>query len=545
VKSLARIYRVGIYLRLSRDDGREESQSIQTQREMLTDYALRHGWHVVDEYVDDGYSGTDFNRPGFERLISDVELGRLDIVLTKDLSRLGRSYVQMGEYIENYFPEHNVRYIAVNDGYDSDKLDGADMVAIKNVLNEMYARDTSRKIRSVLNMKARNGEPRNTVFPIFGFNYTVSYERVPDAETGPIVQMIYRKFVELGSGGKVARYLTENKIKTPRYYNAVKFNYNKAKVLSMPEEKHYTWSAGMVRDIIIREEYLGVYKTAQTSSINFKKKKRYKNKDCYVFENRYPALIDRETWDLAQKILKSSRGSSIDLSENAFKGVICCADCGRTMRIEKRNNHKKGIFDYRYYCNKTDCEHSNSISKRMLETIVVKELMALKEIILKNEEKFLEFASQFDSKGRVLVTDVEKELDRLKARCEEIDVFIEKLFEQKVLGSLPLSTFNTMMSKYKREKEALENEIGVLTRKDNEEKGKPANQLKAIELVKLFKEYDETNIIQPYIIQKLIRKIILRTSYINDSMKNREIDIKIQYYSCDEIIKGFMTYEED
>lgn len=542
---MARIYRVGLYLRLSRDDGKEESQSIQTQRGILLDYVKKQeNWIVVDEYIDDGYSGTDFNRPGFKRLISDVEAGRLDIILTKDLSRLGRSYVDMGHYTEDYFPSHNVQYIAVKDDYDSDRLDGSGVAAIKNVLNELYARDTSKKIRSVLDMKARNGEPRNTVFPIFGYAYNEAFERIPDAETGPIVQLNYRKLIELASCGKVAKYLTANKIKTPRYYNAIKYNYNKAKVLTMPEEKWYTWTSGMVRDIIVREEYLGIYITAKTSSINFKKKKRYKNKECYVFENRYTPLIDRETWDLAQKILKSSRGSSIDLTENSFKGIMYCADCGRAMRIEKRNNHKKGIFDYRYYCNKPDCEHSNSISKKMLETIVKKELMALKSIILRNEEKFIAFAAQFDSNGRELVTDVERDIERIQKRCEEIDVFIEKLFEQRVLETIPLSTFNMMMAKYKREKCALEDELGVLTRKNKEEKEQPTNQLKAEELVRIFKEYDESNIIQPHIIQKLIRKIVLRTNYINESVRNREIDMTIQYYSCDEIIKGFMTYEE-
>ena len=184
-------YRVAIYMRLSRDDGNEESQSIQSQRDILSAYVEKQGWTIVDEYADDGYSGTNFERPNFKRLIEDIELGRVDLVITKDLSRLGRNYIQVGYYTEEYFPEKNVRYIALNDNYDSEDGDGDDFIPFRNVINEWYAKDISKKIRFTLDSKSKNGEPRNTVFPIFGYAYNELYERIPDPETAPIVQLIF------------------------------------------------------------------------------------------------------------------------------------------------------------------------------------------------------------------------------------------------------------------------------------------------------------------------------------------------------------------
>lgn len=537
-------YRVALYLRLSRDDGNEESQSIQSQREILTNYVKKQGWVIVDEYVDDGYSGTNFERPDFKRLIEDIEFGKIDLVITKDLSRLGRNYIQVGYYTEEYFPGHNIRYIALVDNYDTEKEEGNDFVPFRNVINEWYARDTSKKIRSILNNKAMNGEPRNTVFPIFGYTYNQAYERVPDAETAPIVQLIYRKYLELGSTTKVARFLTAERIKQPRYYNAIKYNYNKSRVLAMSEDALSTWTGTGVRDILIREEYLGVYKTAQSKSVSYKNKKRYQNHDCYVFENRYAPLIDRETWEVVQKMLKAGARASVDLGENVFRGLLYCADCDKVMRLEKRTNLKKNIFDYRYYCNNPQCKHTNTISKKMLEGVIIREILSMRDFIVSKEEKFLKFAAMFDSKGRNVKTDIERDLQRAVQRNEEIDMYIQKLFENNVTGIIPVSTFNSMMAKYKKEKSIIETEIKNLTRQQNKELASPTNGIRAKELLEILKGLTEEDIIQPNVIHKLIKKIIVRTKYINNSVQNRKIDLTIQYFGCDEIIKGFLTYEK-
>ncbi len=537
-----RNYRVALYLRLSRDDGNEESQSIQSQREILTDYVEKHGWYIVDDYIDDGYSGTNFDRPDFKRLIRDIELGKIDVVITKDLSRLGRNYIQVGYYTEEYFPEHNIRYIALGDNYDSDKEENNDFVPFKNVINEWYARDTSKKIRSVLNNKAASGEPRNTVFPIFGYRYNELYERIPDSETAPIVQMIYKKFIELASTVKVARYLTEHKVKKPKYYNAIKFNFNKEKVLSEGEESWCRWTPGGVRDILVREEYLGVYKTAQSKSVSFKNKKRLQNKDCYVFENRYPPLIDKETWEIVQKMIHSGARMSVPITENIFKGLLYCADCGKVLRLERKTKVKEGKFDYRYYCANEECEFTNSISKRILEDVVTQEILQMRNFILTKEEQFLKYAAQFDMKGRVVITDIERDLTQAMERSRQISNKIAHLFDRSAEGRVMSHTFDEMLARYTKEKEGVEDEIKLLTRKQQQELANPQNEIKAKELLEILKGLNESNLLEPYIIHKLIKKITVRTKYINNSMRNREVELTIQYFGQDEIINGFLTY---
>ena len=539
-----RSYRVAIYMRLSREDGNEESQSIQSQRDVLRSYVEKQGWTIVDEYADDGYSGTNFERPNFKRLIEDIELGRVDLVITKDLSRLGRNYIQVGYYTEEYFPEKNVRYIALNDNYDSEDGDGDDFIPFRNVINEWYAKDISKKIRFTLDSKSRNGEPRNTVFPIFGYAYNEIYERIPDSETAPIVQLIYRKFVELVSTNKVAKYLKSEGIRTPQYYNAIKHNYNKKKVLSMPEEQWCNWTGSKVRDILIREEYLGVYKTAQTKSISYKNKKRIDNKNCYVFENRYAPLIDRETWEIAQKLLHATNGTSVPITDNKFLGLVYCADCGSVMRFERKTYKDKPNTDYRYYCKQKSCAFTNSITLRSLEMTLKLELLKLKEIILRKEEAFLQFASLFDKNGRDIKTDIERDLNKAIAKDEEIDLFIEQLFEQNVKGLIPVSTFNMMMSKYKKEKELFEKQIRILTRRRNEELANPQNEIRAQDIVCFLKELDETTLLETNLIQKIVKKLIVRTRFINKSVNKREVELTIEYFNCDEIIKGFTGNEE-
>ena len=193
---------------------------------------------------------------------------------------------------------------------------------LRNFMNEWYAKDTSKKIRSILNEKAKNGEPKRTSLPLYGYAFNEKNERVPDYETAPIVKLIFDKFIELGSIAKVVAYLKEKKIKTPKFYYAIKYKYNKSQMLSFPETKSFDWSAETVRGIIKRDEYLGVYRTAQTKSISFKNKRRFENKDCFIFENRYEPLVDKNTWELAQTLLRKTKGSSISIQENIFKGLI-------------------------------------------------------------------------------------------------------------------------------------------------------------------------------------------------------------------------------
>ena len=371
-------YRTAIYCRLSREDGNEESQSIQAQKSVLTEYVQKQGWQIVDIYADDGFSGTNFDRPDFMRLLEDIEQGKIDLVITKDLSRLGRNYILTGYYVEEFFPEHNVRYIALNDSYDTLNEDGNEFVPFKNIINEWYAKDISKKIRFTLNNNAKNGVCKKTNHPLFGYNYNSAYERIPDPDTAPIVQLIYKKFIETSSTIKVAEFLKENHIKIPLYYNAIKFDYNKKKVMSMTEEELTDWNRDSIRQIIKNDAYLGTYRTSLTKSVNYKIKKRTKNKDCYIFENRFEPLIDRETWEIANKIMGRTRSGTIPLEENVFKGLVFCKDCHQLMRFEQQIDRKTNDRHIgKYYCVNKLCNCRNTIRKNFLIEVVRNELIEL------------------------------------------------------------------------------------------------------------------------------------------------------------------------
>lgn len=528
--------RVAIYTRLSREDGNEESQSIQYQKELLIDYIKKQGWDLIDVYTDDGYSGTNFDRPDFNRMIKDIEIGKIDVVITKDLSRLGRNYIRAGYYTEEFFPKHNVRYIALNDGYDSEDEDSSEFMPFKNIINEFYAKDLSKKIRFSLEGKARRGEPRNTVFPVFGYQYNSSFERIPDPDTAPIVQFIFKKYIETGSTRKVANLLKENNIKLPRYFNAVKYNYNIEKVLAMSEKELTNWTCSSIRDIIEKEEYLGVYKTAQSKSKSFKDKKRYANIDCYVFNDRYEPLIDRETWEIANRMIKAARSSIITTETNTFKGLLYCLDCGKLLKFDNRGNGK-----YRYYCLNKECKNFNSISKNIIEKIVKEYLgKVCNEIIIK-EKEFLNFVQNFSFKNK---SDITIELEEVERRDNELNKLLENLFEQNSIFNLPSSTYEFMLNKYKKEKEKIKFQIRDLREKQQEELDPLKNLDNAKWLISTIKSIDLNNLYSQNSLHKLIKNIKIKTHMINNSKKKRNVWMEIKFVCCNEIILEFLNLDK-
>lgn len=529
--------RAAVYCRLSREDGNEESQSIQSQKDILTKYVIEQGFSLVDIYSDDGYSGTNFERPAFQRMINDIELGLINIVVTKDLSRLGRNYILTGYYTEEYFPLHNVRYIALNDNYDTQKDDN-DFAPFKNIINEWYAKDISKKVRFTLDNQAKNGVPRNTVFPVFGYKYNESYERIPDPETAPIVKMIFEEYIRTASTNRVSELLIKNKVKMPKYYNAIKYNYNKEKILALPEEELYNWQPRSVRDILVKQEYTGVYITAKSKSKSFKLKQRDRyNKDAYVFENRYEPLITNEQFDIAQRLLARGKSGQIPFEENIYKNILLCHHCGKPLRVHRWQNKRTKEMRYRYLCREKDCSHNAVIYKHILNEVVKNELIQLKELILSHEEEFKTFAESFDQKGRNLNLDNESEIEKHTARCKELDLLIQRLFEQNTLGKLPQSTYNSMMDKYTKERQILEEIIFKLSSIQSKESNSN-NKDKAMELIELFKE-TEIEDLNPVLIHKFIKQISIEK--IKDS---KNMNIHIKYSKLDRILKEFNNNEK-
>lgn len=296
-------YIAGLYLRLSKDDGAGESSSISTQRNILLSYAKDNNFRIYDEYVDDGWSGTNFERPEFKRMIKDIESGHINLVLTKDLSRLGRDYITAGQYTEIYFPSKGVRYIAINDGYDSDSQ-YTDIVPFKNVLNEMYARDTSRKIRSAFISKMEQGSYIGNFAP-YGYKKDESNKNhlVIDEEAAPIVSKIFKMAANGVRLVEIASYLNDNDILSPIMYRCRNNNHLNPDRHSQRKQ----WTASTVSKLLYNRVYLGEIAQRKTTKISFKSDMIIRNPkdDWIVVPNMHDPIIDQETFNLVQRIRRN------------------------------------------------------------------------------------------------------------------------------------------------------------------------------------------------------------------------------------------------
>lgn len=311
-------YRAAIYLRLSKDDGKDESSGIESQRMMLLEYAEKNGYRVVKEYCDDGYSGTAFDRPAFIEMLKDAKNGSINMIIVKDLSRLGRDYIRTGRFIEEYFPENNIRFIAVNDGFDTDDEDGNELAPFRNVINEMYARDISRKIRSALYAKMRAGQFVGN-FPPYGYKKQ-DHRLVPD-DSGKTVELIF----SLACGGKSAQEIADDLnalgILSPLEYRAASLGKDITPV---------RWSSGGVRKIIKNPVYTGALIQGKTRKLNFKSKtcRTVPQELRHTVPNAHKPLVTAETFALANRLISFNRNS---LRKDPLSGFAFCGVCGRKL----------------------------------------------------------------------------------------------------------------------------------------------------------------------------------------------------------------------
>lgn len=322
--------RAVLYLRLSRDDdNRGESESIQNQRALLREYAARQGFSVIDEYADDGWSGTSFDRPRFQDMLRDMEQHRFDIVLVKDLSRLGRDYIQTGRYLELVFPEHGVRLIAVNDGIDTARAD-TDLAPFRNVVNEMYARDTSRKIRSALHAKMQAGKFIGNFAP-YGYQKDPRDHNhlIPDERAAAVVRQIFTWAAAGKRPAEIARALNERGEPPPAVYRCQKHPGLNPDDYS----QHKAWTSVGVSRILQDVVYLGHIAQGKTDKISFKSKKTQEKQpdEWIVVQNQHEPLVSQQTFDAVQRQRASRRCDRKGAFENLFSGLAFCADCGKSM----------------------------------------------------------------------------------------------------------------------------------------------------------------------------------------------------------------------
>ena len=454
-----------LYERLSRDDELQgESNSISNQKQMLEDFARRNGLPNPTHFTDDGISGTRFDRPGFLAMMEEVEAGRVEAIVIKDMSRLGRDYLKVGQVME-ILRQRGVRLIAINDGVDSLKGDD-DFTPFRNIMNEFYARDTSRKIRSVFKSKGMSGK-HLTGTVIYGYLWDEKREHwLVDEEAAEVVRRIFSLTLEGYGPYQIACKLSADRIEIPAVHLA---RFNEGVNRSKPVKDPYGWGSSTIVNILKKREYLG-------HTINFKTRKHFKDKKSHyvsedewtIFENTHEAIIDQQTFDLAQKIRSNVRRYPNGWGEAApLTGLLYCADCGGKMYVHRTNNGKRIS---QYTCSQYSkipvgklCATQHRINEDVVLSLVSDMLKAIAEYAKHDRAEFVRVVQEAQSSQQTAA--VRKQRTRLaaaKQRVSELEVLLCKIYEDNILGKLSDSRYATLDAQYAKEQSELNSEIASL-----------------------------------------------------------------------------------
>ena len=456
--------KIGIYMRLSRDDDKAgESMSIEHQRIILRKYVEEHGGLVVDEYIDDGFSGTNFDRPDVKRLLEDAQAGRIDTIIVKDLSRFGRNYIQVGQYIDYIFPAYGIRFIALNDNVDTaDRSSAAmDMMPIMNVFNEWHAANTSKKIRAVFNASQRSGKYTNWQYP-YGYRAGNNENRsaVIDETAAAVVRRIFDLRLQGLSARRIAQVLSDEGIPNPRTY------YTKLDGTKITKRCAPYWVPKTVMGILTDSTYLGKMRQHRTSRISYKNHKivRVPESEWIVQENAHEPIISREVWGKVQAVNRCISRGKPDKQKRVhiLSGLLVCPDCGKKLRI------RTGGERYGYVCRtykdlgRKYCS-SHHITERMLESLVLQDIQSMLKVVEIDEarakETFLKERARRSEQSRY---SDEKQLRAYQNRLIELEKLICSAFEEKVLKGIPESVFDSLCLAYEAERESVQKGIEEL-----------------------------------------------------------------------------------
>ncbi len=524
-------YKAALYMRLSKDDdGAAESASITSQRKMLISFAKENDFSIYDEYVDDGWSGTNFERPNFMRMIDDIEAKKVNLVITKDLSRLGRDYITSGQYTELYFPSKGVRYIAINDGYDSESP-YTDIAPFKNIINEMYARDTSKKIRSSFVTSMREGEFIGNFAP-YGYRKDPldKHHLIPNEETASIVQKIFELSAEGLKPIDIVRYLNEHKIVTPAVYRSLQHN----TTLGAQYGAGNGWTTSSVTKILKNIVYLGHMAQCKTTKVSFKSKITVSNpkQDWIIIEHTHEPLVSQELFDLAQKRMSSRACKPRGKFCNIFSGIAKCADCGRSMSTvgtrKKGSPAQLACGKYKLYASKSGCTN-HFIDYNVLYDIVLKAIQQQARLS-ESEQKELIRNLQDKIKQQGSGAERKRQLNHLYSRNRELDHIIEKLYEDNMQGRLRQDRFHKLLEKYELEGQQISNKIEELEEYPRQEEQIAALQNAYDKLRVLVERYTNIQELTPDLLFQLIERINIHQGYYEKTEQGRIKRQKIEIY---------------
>lgn len=523
-----------LYERLSRDDELiGESNSIKNQKQLLESYAHKNGYSPIRHFTDDGVSGTTFEREGFQAMIAEVEAGNVSAVIVKDMSRFGRDYLKVGFYTEVMFKEKGVRFIAINNGIDSANQQDSDFTPFLNIMNEWYARDASRKIQAVFKSRMQDGK---RVSPSVPYGYLRSTEDkqklIIDEEPAAVVRRIYQMVIEGKGVTAIADILTAEKVLIPSAY-AKKY---------CPENDHsrgftnpYLWSATAVSYILEKQEYMGHTVLEKTISVSYKTKKRRKAEpdELMIFKNTHPAIVDEETWHLAQKLRKTVRKPSYDRSPHPLTGLVYCADCGHKMTHRQPSPTKKKKYDAddAYICGSYR-QRTRNCTMHFIKTSVLWELIltAIREVsdyVRQDEQAFIDKVQQTST---VQMAETQREQKRRLAeateRNGELNTLIKKLYEGNATGKIPDKHFERLLAEYDREQTALETEIEDLQAQiDNFNE----DSTKADKFIAVVRRYTDFTELTTPMLNEFIEKVVVHEATGGRTDRKQKIDVYFNF----------------
>ena len=531
-----------LYERLSRDDEQlGDSNSIVNQKKMLETYCEQNGYTNIVHYTDDGYSGGSFDRPDWKRLIEDIEAGKVGMVITKDMSRIGRNYLEVGYYTEIYFGQKNIRFIAIANGVDSENQGSSEFAPFLNVMNEWYLRDCSRKIRATKQVIGNSGKHISSHAP-YGYKKDPEdkHHWLVDEEAAEVVRRIYRLCIEGKGIQMIAKQLQADKIETPGYYQAKRSNgvyKNRLDVLDP-----YKWSGTMVKHILTKPDYLGYTVNFRTTSKSYKDKKSIQNppEKWAVFEGTQEPIIDLETWQLCQKLLGTPRRCDTIEESNPFTGLVYCADCGEKMYNQRSRPFTDSVGTKHsgtdaYNCSTYKLSKKNKgkgcfahhISTNSLREIVLFTVRTVSQYAIANKDDFIArvreaSAVQQDNTAKEL----KRKLNKDKRRYEELDVLYKRLYESYAVGKISEEKFDMLSSGYEQEQKELKISISEA---ENAVEQFEKDSVNIDAFLSLAAKYTDFSELTKPMINEFIDKIVVHAPDRSTGERIQEVEIYLNF----------------
>ena len=537
-----------LYERLSHDDELiGDSNSVVNQKAMLESYAAQHGFTNLVHYTDDGWSGANFERPSWKQLIADIEAGKIATVLTKDMSRIGRDYLQTGFYTEVLFAQKGVRFIAISNGVDSADHNSGEFAPFLNIMNEWYVRDCSRKQKAQYQVRGRSGKPTTNTIP-YGFKKDpeMKHHWLVDEEAADVVRRIFHLSAE-GKGPQViARILMADKVERPSYYLARRGRGTCQSQTDM--SRPYDWTATTIAEMLAKPEYMGHTVNFRAYKPSYKDKKMIKrpSEEWLIFENTHEAIVDPETWKLAQRSRQTVRRTDTTGEANPLTGLMFCADCGGRMYNHKNGGRAlkegwepdpdSGLYPSdNYNCStyvltgkhseRKCCSHY--ITTRAVRALILDTIRTVSAYAVSDEKAFVEkirTASQIRQDNAA--KELKRKLTRDRKRSAELDGLIKKLYESYATGKMPEKRYEILSAEYEREQEELD---AAIEREQAELDAFNADTDKASQFLELVKRYTDFSVLTTPMILEFVDKIVVHAPDRSSGERTQEVDIYLKF----------------